>query len=136
MSDIIVANPAAVKTVAIYHFLDSRVDVEFDERDPQTVANSAPGKARGFTLYDIVKAVVIVDEETVTLTSSPRNWSKTYYIDATLLSKDEVTEQYGKNSVIDDMVRRSHNDGAIFCRHGNFYPYQADMHEFVYAGRE
>lgn len=99
-----------------------------DVRNPQQAAKSAPNNAFAFFYYDVVKTVVDVEGKRIGTASSRLNISKTYYIDAELLTDDQVAALAGDNDILLGNIR---GGGIVRCRGGNFRPFEADKHELV-----
>lgn len=102
-----------------------------DARNPQQQANDAPDTAFAFFYFDIVTTVVNVEGERIETSSGRRNITKTYYIDAELLTSDQVAALPGDHSILLSNMRGNGWDPIVRCRTGNFQPFEEDKHELL-----
>jgi hypothetical protein len=102
-----------------------------DARNPQQQANDAPDGAFAFFYFDIVTTVVNVEGERIETSSSRRNITKTYYIDAELLTSDQVAALPGDYSILLSNIWYNGWDPIVRCRTGNFQPFEEDKYELV-----
>ena len=65
-------------------------------RDPKRDARRLPPSAIGFDYYDIINMKVVMDGRTIKTRTEPINVSKDFYIDAVLLSLEEVRQLASK----------------------------------------
>lgn len=100
-------------------------------RNPQQQANDAPDSAFAFFYFDIVTTVVNVEGERIETSSGRRNIIKTYYIDAELLTSDQVAALPGDHSILLSKMRGNGWDPIVRCRTGNFQPFEEDKHELL-----
>jgi hypothetical protein len=102
-----------------------------DARNPQQQANDAPESAFAFFYFDIVSATVSVQGEPIGTSSDRLNISKTYYIDAKLLTSDEVAALPGDHNILLSNMRCNGWDPIVLCRTGNFQPFAENDHELL-----
>jgi hypothetical protein len=100
-------------------------------RNPQQQANDAPDSAFAFYYFDVVTTIVNAGGELINTSSGRRNISNTYYIDAKLLTSDQVTALPGDNSILLSNMRGNKWDLIVLCRTGNFQPFIEGKHELI-----
>jgi hypothetical protein len=100
-------------------------------RNPERDAVKAEGSVFAFFYFDIVTTVVDVAGERIETASGRRNISKTYYIDAELLTSDQVAALPGDNRILLRNMRYNGWDSIVRCRTGNFQPFEQDRQEMV-----
>ena len=98
-------------------------------RNPQQQADDAPNNAFAFSYFDIVTTILDVEGEHIKTSSSRRNISKTYYIDAELLNADQAVEQFG--SQISSRIDSEPGSGIVVCCTGNLQPFNPSKNELV-----
>lgn len=102
-----------------------------DTRNLQQQVNDAPDSAFAFFYFDIVTTVVNVEGERIETSSGRRNISNTYYIDAELLTSEQVAALPGDHSILLSNMRSNGWDPIVRCRTGNFQPFDEDKHELL-----
>ncbi len=106
---------------------------QVEARDPQRQANEAFDSAFAFYYFDIVKAIIVIDGERITTTSSGRNMSSTYFIDAKPLTIDDLLALQGKDSVLLNNMRAYGWDVVARCRTGIYQPFDTDVSELIFT---
>jgi len=131
-------NQATTTTYVAYQhpgsFFSEETVKPVNARNPQQQADDAPDSAFAFFYFDIVTTVVDVECERIETTSGRRNISKTYYIDAELLTSNEVAALPGDHSILLSNMRGNGWDPIVRCRTGNVQPFEADKHVLVTTG--
>lgn len=123
--------------VAFQHpgsFFPEESFVKVASRDTNRDAVEAPKNAFAFFYFDIATTVMNVAGERIETASGRRNISKTYYIDAELLTSDQVAALPGDNRILLSNMRANRWDPIARCRTGNFQPFEKDKHELVTTG--
>ena len=105
--------------------------VEANVRNPQASAMSAPGNAYAFFYFDVITVVTEVRNWRVKAKSKRRHFGKTYYIDAELLSAEQVAVIAGDSGIMLDSQGIKAHDAIVRCRTGNFRPFNAEVNELV-----
>ena len=93
---------------------------EVKERDPKLAAMDAPEGAYAFLYYASTKVSVHLDDETILTTGDERDASPTYYIDAEMLTYDDVARLEGDHKILLDNMHGNAMAAVIRCRTGNF----------------
>lgn len=101
------------------------------KRDPIFEAKIASNNVFAFFYFDIVKAIVNVDDHLVETVSGRLNISKTYYIDGNVLNLEEIIGLGSEYGILADNMRSNSWDEVVRCRTGNFAPFDRKMHELV-----
>lgn len=132
-------SPQATTTtyVAFQHpgaFFSEESVTKVTTRNPERDAVKASDSVFAFFYFDIVTTVVDVAGERIETASGRRNISKTYYIDAELLTSVQVAALPGDNHILLSNMRGNGWDPIVRCRTGNFQPFEADKHELVTTG--
>ncbi|MFZ1258381.1 MAG: hypothetical protein WAQ25_02835 [Candidatus Saccharimonas sp.] len=97
-------------------------------RDPKRDATNAPAGAFAFFYFDIVNAMVEVDGEYINTKSDRRNVSKTIYLEATVLSYEEVEALPGNHEILLGNMRINGYSHVVRCNTGNFQPFNPELH--------
>lgn len=97
---------------------------EVPDRNPEREAREADDNAFAFSYFDIVSALVQIDETRIQTTSDRRNISCTYYIDGEVLDVDQVAAMPGDNRILLDNMRINEWDHVVRCRAGNLQPFE------------
>lgn len=96
---------------------------EVTERNPEEDIKQAPEYAFTFFYFDIVRTSVKVGDEQVSASSSRRNISNRYYIDAEVFDIEGVKALEGDyDSLIRQMEGDDGYDQLVRCRTGNWQP--------------
>lgn len=99
--------------------------------NPQQQANDAPDSAFAFFYFDIVTGVVNVEGERIKISSGRLNITKMYYIDAELLTSDQVAKLPGDHSILLSNMQGNGWDLIVRCRTGNFQLFEVDKHKLL-----
>lgn len=102
-----------------------------DVRNPQQQANDAPDGAFAFFYFDEVTIIVDVEGERIETSSGRRNITGIYYINAELMTSDDVAALPGDRSTLLRNMRCNGWDPIVRCRTGNFQPFKVGKDELV-----
>ncbi len=114
-----------VTTYVVYIYSDNFLFRELAKpinlRNPQKEAKDAPYHALGFRYYYIASCIVDIDGENVETVSRPFSHSKTYYIDAEILTDELVEKTFEGSSQLMMMIIRglSGSNQYVRCRTGD-----------------
>ena len=127
MEEVLAAKISIVTHVSYYYpglIVSDESTKHVLDRDPEREAREADERAYAFYYFDIVSAVVSVEDIRVQTRSERRNISCTYYINGEVLDIDQVAELPGDNRILLDNMRGNEWTRVIRCRTGNFQPFE------------
>lgn len=91
---------------------------EITVRDPNRI--DVPENCFAFEFYDVSR----VEENGEILTGMPRNKTGRYYVDARILTQEDVEREFPDKTILLSNMRGNGWKHVVLCKTGNFQPFE------------
>ncbi len=103
-------------------FFPEESEIEVTDRDVDTL--EIPNGCFAFNFFDIVEVTCQDDMGKVIKThSNPLNESSRYYVNGTIMTKEEIGTQEGFDSILFRNMESNGWEEIVKCKTGNFQPF-------------